>query len=566
MVSKNINSTTLLIGILLLLIPLWLFLSKTPSTKTVPKTKQATTTSQNNNNKPFTAAASFKLPTFQVDESSPSPRGSSSSSICPPFSTSEGAWGLNNPYFNSIEYLSSSAKTQQEQQEFGKWIFGSRKYSRRTKIAEQQLAKADQNDQSTSKELVLKQDFITLEKLCRQKTSRLQFSQCDWDHPEKFTPFAGIGKDYDLDESVAIFKSFASSETTTLSWCYDFVSPLACLQDKTIVLFGDSHIRNIAQILCRMMVKFLKREDKWFERGHCAKLDTHFDGKLSQVYLPRANCTLAYLRVRYNLQEQLETRFLPSSLSKTNQNKNNEDLIRNADVVVYGRGLWDIVMADKPRRKTVLKDFESDVLFLAKTVFWRPHQRIVIKLPHYVHYEHKDHLSLFNLRLCANWKRQTEERDAVICGLSRAMKKLINSDGENIHNSNKISILDDFGSTKQIPVLNGTDHHGHHYEGTIGESLVQHFLNVVCPVTNFDEKSNNKKIFQEFMTTSFHDQFAKLSCDRLMMESNGSEGVDAAPIEKCSCGTAENVVSTEGKEYCEELKKRNIEAPFIVNE
>ena len=218
MVSKNINSTTLFIGILLLLIPLWLFLSKTPTTiTTVPKTKQTTPTNQNNNIKALHAASSFKLPTFHVDESSPSPRSSSSSSICPPFSTSEGAWGLNNPYFNSIEYLSSSAKTQQEQQEFGKWIFGSRKYSRRTKIAEQQITKADQKEQSMSKELVLKQDVITLEKLCRQKTSRLQFSQCDWDHPEKFTPFAGIGKDYDLDESVAIFKSFASSssETTT---------------------------------------------------------------------------------------------------------------------------------------------------------------------------------------------------------------------------------------------------------------------------------------------------------------------------------------------------------------
>lgn len=282
---------------------------------------------------------------------------------------------------------------------------------------------------------------------------------------------------------------------------------------------------------------------------------------LSQVFLPRANATLAYLRVRYGLEEQLKKRLLTIPKHKK--------LIENADVIVYGRGLWDLVMADIPRRKVVLKDFESDVNFLARSVFPRPNQKIVIKLPHAVHYQHKDDLSLFNLRKCANWKRQMEERDAVICGLSRAMfatKRTENNEQlENApHISERILILDDFGSTRLVPVLNGTDHHGHHYEGTIAESLVQHFLNLICSVTtNFEESSSinnrNKKIYRKFMDSSFQ-AFAKISCDRV------ANSHDEPPIEKCSCGTPKNVVSEEGKAYCEELKKRNIEAPFIVNE
>ena len=37
-------------------------------------------------------------------------------------------------------------------------------------------------------------------------------------------------------------------------------------------------------------------------------------------------------------------------------------------------------------------------------------------------------------------------------------------------------------------------------------------------------------------------------------------------IELCSCGDSEAVKSKSGKEYCTELKRRQIDAPFVVDE
>lgn len=116
-------------------------------------------------------------------------------------------------------------------------------------------------------------------------------------------------------------------------------------------------------------------------------------------------------------------------------------------------------------------------------------------------------------------------------------------------------------------MLNGTDHHGHHYEGTIAESMTQQLLSILCPssekhFTALNETTAKaaRSSLDEFLRSSFLST-SKLSCDRMEKLKSKKE-----QIEKCSCGNSSAVRSQEAKEYCAELKKRQIDAPFIVDE
>merc|ERR1712000_142945 len=119
----------------------------------------------------------------------------------------------------------------------------------------------------------------------------------------------------------------------------------------------------------------------------------------------------------------------------------------------------------------------------------------------------------------------------------------------------RILIFDVFGSSRETRVMNGTDNHGHHYEGTVMESMTQQFLSLMCPTTKFTSlDSHSREKYHKFLLDSFLET-SKLSCDRMEKLKLLSKKKKTAKIEMCSCGDSEAVKSKSGKEYCAELKR-----------
>ena len=207
--------------------------------------------------------------------------------------------------------------------------------------------------------------------------------------------------------------------------------------------------------------------------------------------------------------------------------------------------MWDIVYRDTPKRE-VFEEYRDTLKYLART-FVRA--RIIVKLLHY------DHKKIWG---CSTDKRQRDIRDAQICAVSQASKyfwkrftnkkKLLGT--EIIARSNKFSIYDSFGMTRELPYQDAADVLGHHYQGSIQESLVQMMFSIMCP----PQPQNFTHILK------LREQAARISCRRLV----SAKETEQKKL-KCACTNASAYSGVpRAAQFCTSIRRTNL-VPFAYD-
>ena len=496
-------------------------------------------------------------------------------SICPPGSTVDGVWVLNRPEFSTHEfYWPPSAQSRA----FGRWIRG-----RRTAI---------------------------LPRVCRgQDPAR----DCEWAKPppsrppHSFPPFEGSVR-FDVRTMAAYYtrsreqpattapsppplvgdtgdaaqatapppptttqqqRQEASSEPATTSttttnssppatWCYDFQSASHCLRNKIVLFIGDSHIVNHAQTLCRMVLGDTEPHGSGYNAGICGELDVRFLPHLTVVVAPRSNTTIALLRTRYDILAQMHRLDAHPWAA----------FLERAHFVVVARGMWDLVYKDTPRA-VVASQQTAALKYIARRF---KGARVIVKLLHY------DHKWMWN---CSNPDRLREMRDANICatyvaqeavaqeiralGRARRRAQEVEAGGDARGRGHagggrshvpahpdpyaRFSVMDTYGMTRELPYGAATDQLGHHYEGSVIESLTQVLLSLMCPA----RPQNHTQLFASFRVV------AKESCARIL------RAAGATRVPMCGCNDDLLTQLEPAKTFCDGFRASKHIVPFIVD-
>ena len=104
----------------------------------------------------------------------------------------------------------------------------------------------------------------------------------------------------------------------------------------------------------------------------------------------------------------------------------------------------------------------------------------------------------------------------------------------------KFGVLDIYGASREVPYGEATDDLGHHYEGSIIESMVQQMLSVFCPAV----PQNHTKMFKEVFAP-----IGKRSCKRIMSLTNE----DTKRIPHCSCLNEQAAMIPEALKFCKKF-------------
>jgi hypothetical protein len=399
-----------------------------------------------------------------------------------------------------------------------------------------------------------------------------------------------------MSERKLVRASAPPTQRDQLNFCYDFQNPVKCLRGKTVVFFGDSHMLNLAQMLCRMVLKHYPADQRGQFQGPCGNLDVRFTAPLHVVFFPAANITIALLRVRYNLEAQLALRFNKHHLAHF--------LTQTASFVLYNRAIWDLVYKDTDR-KVVAAEMAESLKHLARKF---PRARIIVKQ---LQYDQRF------MKGCSDPERMRQIRDANLCATHLAMQDVAQvrrmqlrrayralfadpnvygledgkpeprflsrdtdgapgtpalpteetlSGGENGNNKNKLifpptgvfdphwkfSVLDSFGMTRELPYGwdGATDSLGHHYEGAALESMVQQMLSIMCP-----SQPQNHTLNYEALIRAAGEE----SCARVLYNTS------TLRKPRCACNTRYSWLSTrESKEWCTMIARAGNWVAFIV--